>query len=211
MNAEIILLVACFLVILIAMILTIVLSTQTIARFSELGDSLEAALLSVFDNLSSITGSLIAQLTAFGRSVVSAFSSFAGQLGQGYLSINTFIQTEVTGLINYIGRQALKLADTIARLAIQSTLSYGSYVTQLIDAINFLVFQAELLIANTLASFSVMFIQVAAQGINFFIKYIGEAIEAAEELIEEAVKGISDLICDICCPIPGIGCPGCSC
>lgn len=213
MNAEIVLLVACFLVILIAMMFTIILSTNTIARFSEIGDSLEAALLSVFDTFSSISVTLIAQLTAFGRSVVSVFSSFATQLGQGYLSVNTFIQTEVTSIINYIGRQSIALVDRIARLGLQGALSFFNANVQLIDAIDFLFVQAQAFVAQTISSVLILFIQVVAGAINFVVKYIGEAIAELETIIETLFAGIEDLlsdvfcgVCYICCNFPGVSC-----
>jgi hypothetical protein len=213
MNAEIVLLAAVFLVLLIAMILTIILSTNTIARFSEIGDSLEAALANVFDTFATISTTLIAQLTAFGRSAIAAFSSFATQLGSGYLSINTFIQTEVTSIINYIGRQSLALIDKSSRLILQGGLAFANATVQMIDALSFLLAQAAAFVAETIATVTVLLIQIFATAINFVISEIGKLIADLKEIVQTFINAVEPAILDIfcgvcyvCCNIPEVSC-----
>src|SRR5438477_5651506 len=101
--SELILILAVFSILFISIILVIVYGSQAFQQFNLITDQLNVTFNQIILSFSSITDSVLASLSSFGRTATKLFISIGADVGDTFFSLNDYLKNQLSSTITTAG------------------------------------------------------------------------------------------------------------
>jgi phage-related protein len=194
-TAQVVLLGGVFLVIVILLIGVVFYAGTFGNLFNGITAQLSTALQSVSATFTSVTQFLVSSLTSFSGYLVRTFRTFVYRVGNGFLSVSDFLESQIGAILSSVNRFVLQLAAQIARNIISgffNLLNAAALLnTQLTEIATGIITKLSGLITQGIAILFNLLSSAFTSGLGFISEIITTLIGAVGAGVSAILTGIA--------------------